>query len=59
VLSPHNLLIAVIFVPYVVMMAALGVYIYRTSRPRDRDEAEPPDSSDEKEDGLPGLPLAA
>ena len=57
-LSAHAILIAAIFIPYALMMGTLGVYIYRTGHPRDRDEgAEPPDSTEE-EDGRPGL-LAA
>jgi hypothetical protein len=61
VLSAHTLLIAVIFIPYMVMMTSIGIYIYRTGPGRKRsDDDKPPDAgSDDQEDGLPGLPLAA
>lgn len=52
-LSPHNLLVAAIFIPYVVMMAGLFAYICWTGQPRDRsDEDEPPDSGDEGRDDV-------
>ena len=40
----HGLLIAAIFVPYLVLMVTLAAYIYRTGHPRSDD---PPDTSDE------------
>ena len=40
-LSFHCLLIAAVFVPYIVLMVILGAYIYRTGHPRSDD---PPDS---------------
>jgi hypothetical protein len=53
-LSGHALLIAAIFVPYILLMVGLGYYIYRTGqprRPRDQDDAEDP--------GPVVLPMAA
>ena len=37
-LSPHALLIAVIFGAYLILMAVLGAYIWRSGQPRDDDE---------------------
>jgi len=56
VLSSHALLIAAVFVPYMVLMVTLGAYIYRTGHPRSDD---PPDSGDERDLGPAGLPAAA
>ena len=39
----HALVIAAVFVPYMVLMVILGVYIYRTGHPR---EDKPPDTGD-------------
>lgn len=47
-LGAHTLLIAAIFVPYVVLMTALGAYIYRTGQPRNQDRGE-----DGEDDGEP------
>ena len=49
-LSRHALLIAAIFIPYMATMLILGVYIYRTGKPRstERDRIEP--GSDEEDD---------
>ena len=45
-MSPHALLIAAVFVPYLILMVGLGAYIYRTGQPRsadrDQDDGEPP-----------------
>ena len=38
--SSNALLIAAVFVPYLILMVTLGVYIYRTGRRRDRDDNE-------------------
>ena len=43
-LSSHALLIAAVFVPYIVLMVTLAAYIYRTGRPRSDD---PPDADEE------------
>jgi hypothetical protein len=43
VLSSHTFLIAAIFVPYFVLMVALGVFIYRSGHPRSDD---PPDTGE-------------
>ena len=54
----HALLVAAIFVPYVVMMAALFGYMWlQVRRHLNGDEDEPPDSADDQEPEL--LPLAA
>ena len=47
-LSFHALVIAAIFVPYLVLMTGLGIYITRTGRER---QDEPPDPA--TEDGRP------
>jgi hypothetical protein len=44
-LSAHVLLIAAIFVPYIVLMVGLGYYIWHTGRPR-RDSDKPGDQED-------------
>jgi hypothetical protein len=51
VLSPHTWLIAAIFIPYAVMMAALFGYMWL--QVRRHLNGEPPDtgSSDDQEDG--------
>ena len=45
-LSAHALLIAAVFIPYVLLMVGLGTYIYRSGQPRgadrDQDDGEPP-----------------
>jgi hypothetical protein len=46
----HALLIAAIFVPYLVFMIGLGAYIYRTGSPRSDD---PPDTSGEEPELVP------
>lgn len=54
-LSPHNLLVAAIFIPYMIMMGTLFAYICWTGREqsgRDQDDAD-----DEAEPR--SLPLAA
>lgn len=60
-LSAHVLLIAAIFIPYILLMTGLGYYIWRSGQPR-RTE----DKHDDLEDGRgasdPGpvqLPAAA
>lgn len=52
VLSAHAWLIAVIFVPYILVMTGFGIYIWHTGRPcsRDDDPQDPPG---------PPLPAAA
>ena len=57
-LSAHALVIAAVFVPYLVLMAGLGVYIWRTGRPRSDD---PPDSGgeDDRDPGPAAVPLPA
>ena len=54
VLPRHDILIAVIFVPYMGLMITLAVFIYRTGHPRDRSIDE-----DEDRDRDPDLPVAA
>jgi hypothetical protein len=54
VLSAHTFLIAAIFVPYIVLMGALFLYIARTAA---HEADDPPDTSG-KEDGRAVLPLA-
>ena len=44
-LPAHALLIAAIFVPYVLLMVGLGYYIYRSGQPR-----TPRDEEDERAD---------
>lgn len=57
-LCAHTLLIAAVFVPYLVLMVGLGVYIYRTGEPRPRDD--PPDTGeDDRDPGPATVPLAA
>ena len=56
VLRAHVLLVAAIFVPYMVLMTGLGAYMWGQVRRHLRDE-EPPDSSDE--DGPGDVLLAA
>ena len=36
-LSPHTVVIAAIFVPYMGLMTGLGVYIWRTGQPRGQE----------------------
>jgi hypothetical protein len=50
VLSSHTLLVAAVFVPYLVLMVILGAYIYRTGHPRSDD---PPDADGDER--LPAL----
>jgi hypothetical protein len=59
VLSPHTLLVAAIFVPYMIMMGALFAYICHTGtyRPGQRDEDVQQDAGSDDED--PDLLLAA
>ena len=48
VLHAHALLVAAIFIPYMLLMTGLGAYMWGQVRHHLRDE-EPPDSSDEDE----------
>jgi hypothetical protein len=51
-LSGHALLIAAIFVPYFVMMAALGLYMWcQVRRHLSEDEEQPPDSGEDEGGG--------
>ncbi len=52
----HALLIAVIFVPYVIMMVTLFGYMWAQVRRHLSDGDRPPDSGDGED---PDLPLAA
>jgi hypothetical protein len=57
-LSGHTILVAVIFVPYMVMMGGLFAYIIHTGyRPGQRDEDSQPDAASDDED--PDLLLVA
>jgi hypothetical protein len=56
-LSAHVLLIAAIFVPYIVLMVGLGAYIWHTGRPR-RDSDKPGDTPEDGR-GAPVLLRAA
>ena len=59
-MSPHALLIAAIFVPYMALMTGLGIYIWHTGQPggtRDTSDTSEPDSASQDED--PGELLAA
>jgi len=53
-LPRHDILIAAIFIPYMLVMLTLAVFIYRTGHPRDRSIDE-----DEDRDRDPDLPVAA
>ena len=56
---PHALLIAVIFVPYIVLMAGLGYYIWKTGQPAGTTDTTDTDEKDERDPGPVLLRAAA
>jgi hypothetical protein len=56
-LSGHALLIAAIFVPYMLLMIGLGAYIWHTGQPRS-DREQPADDQDRDGDAGPMLAAA-
>jgi hypothetical protein len=51
---PHAVLIAVIFVPYIVLMAGLGCYIWKTGQPAGITDTTDTDDAGEKDERDPG-----
>jgi hypothetical protein len=55
-MSAHTVLIAAIFIPYMVLMTTLGAYIWRTGQPCRQDRGG---SEEDRDPGPAAAPAAA